>query len=168
MESPTIRTLPEAWISAERADDLGVVDLRVGPVVLPQRDLLDAEPLQAGVDGLPQVLGLLSVAHSPPSVRTWPPLVASSTWSREAELVEQPRDQLLVRALGVGAELVTGAVGVRGVEQRDAGVDGGPHGVGELLARLGAGLVEGHQAEPDRTHLDASYLVISDLSCLHG
>ena len=85
----------------------------------------------------------------------------------EAELAEQPRDQPLVGALGVGPELVTGPVGVRGVEQRDAGVHRRAHGVGELLPWLGAGLVEGHQAEPDRTHPDASYLVISDLSCLH-
>ena len=71
-------------------------------------------------------------------------------------------------AVGAGAELVAGTVGVRRVEQRHARVEGGPHRVGELLPRLRAGLVEGHQAEADGPHLDAAHLVIADLSCLHG
>ena len=85
-----------------------------------------------------------------------------------AQLVEQSGDQPLVLALGAGALLVAGSVGVGGVEERDAGVERRPHGVGELLAGLGAGLVEGHQAEPDRADLDASDVVVADLSCLHS
>ena len=74
----------------------------------------------------------------------------------------------LVGALRVRAELVAGPVGVGGVEEGDARVERGAHRVGELLAGLGAGLVEGHQAEPDGAHPDASCLVVADLSCLHG
>ena len=39
----------------ERADDLVVGDLGIGAVVLPERQLLHAEALQAGVDGLAEV-----------------------------------------------------------------------------------------------------------------
>ena len=41
----------------EGADDLVVGDLRVRAVVLPECELLDAETLEAGVDGAVQVLG---------------------------------------------------------------------------------------------------------------
>jgi Kef-type K+ transport system membrane component KefB len=53
-----------------------------------------------------------------------------------AELVEQPGDEPLVLALGVGA-VVTEAVRVGGVEQGDPGLEGRGHGVEQLLAGLG-------------------------------
>ena len=85
-----------------------------------------------------------------------------------AQLVEQARDEPLVGALGVGAQLVTGPVGVGGVEERHARVESRPHRVEQLLARLRPGLVEGHQAQPDGADLDAPDGVVADLSCLHA
>ena len=38
---------------------------------------------------------------------------------------------------------------------------------GELVARHGAGLVEGHEAEPDRADLNSSYGVVSQFTLLH-
>ena len=48
--------LPGVQQLGERADRLGVGDLRVGPVVLVEPDRLDAEPLQRRVAGGAQVL----------------------------------------------------------------------------------------------------------------
>ncbi len=83
-----------------------------------------------------------------------------------AELVEQTGDQSLVGALRLGA-VVPGTVGVSGVEEGHAGVERCLHRVEQLLAGLRTALVEGHQAEPDRAHLDASDGVVADVSCLH-
>ena len=54
---PAIRILPASSSSRDRADRLGVRDLRVGPVELVEPDGLDAEPLERGLAGLAQVLG---------------------------------------------------------------------------------------------------------------
>ena len=79
-----------------------------------------------------------------------------------AELVEERGDQPLVVALRAGALLVAGAVGVGGVEEGHARVERRGDGVEELLARLRAGLVEGHQAEPD-----GADLLVSEGASLH-
>ena len=136
-------------------------------MVLPQRDLLDAEPPQAVVDGPQEVLVRAVGAHPPPSVRTWPPFVARKTSVAHAEFVEQAGDESFVLALRPGAAFGTGPVGVGGVEERDPRVDRGPHGVGQLLAGLATGLVEGHQAETDGADLDASDGVVTDVTNLH-
>ena len=88
-------------------------------------------------------------------------MVARKTWIAHTELVEQARDQRLVDTLALGTELVTGPVRVGGVEQRDTAVESAPDRVGELVAWHGAGLVEGHEAEPDRADLNSSYGVVS-------
>ena len=135
-------------------------------MVLPQRDLVDAQAPQARVDRAPQVLGT-AVERPLPRVRAdVAGLGRQGDVVAQAALVEQPGDQALVGALCIGSQ-VAGSVGVRGVEQRDARVDGGAHGVGELLPRLVTGLVEGHQSETDRPDLDASHLVTAERSCLH-
>src|SRR6478736_337525 len=146
----------------QRADDLVVGDLRVGPVVLPERDLLHAEALQAGVDGLAEVGGR---AVGVPAAALGAD-VAALGGEHDAvtgpELVEDRGDEPLVLALRAGALLVAGAVGVGGVEEGDARVEGRRDGVEELLAGLAAGLVEGHQAEAD-----GADLVLSEGASLH-
>jgi hypothetical protein len=160
--------LPGVADLRQRADHVGIVDLRVGPVVLPQVDLLHPQPLQARVHGGVQVL---RPAVEPPAPAVSADVTALGGQQHpvpDSELVEEPGDQQLVLALRSRPELVAGTVGVRGVEQGDAGVQCREHRVGELVARLRAGLVEGHQPEPDRAHLDSSDPVVPDLSCSHG
>ena len=67
--------------------------------------------------------------------------------------VEESGDQRLVGALRLLPQLVTGSVGVSGVEERDPGVEGG------LNRRDTFGVVRGtvmirhaHQADPDGGH----------------
>ncbi len=129
--------------------------------MLPQRDLLDAEALEAGVDGRAQVLRR-AVGRPVPAVGAdVAALGREHDAVTHAQLVEQRGDEELVLALRRRA-VVAGAVGVGGVEERDAGVQRRGDGVEELLARLGAGLVEGHQAEAD-----GADPVGSEGSCLH-
>jgi hypothetical protein len=85
-----------------------------------------------------------------------------------AELVEQRGDQSLVLTHRRLAQLLAGTVGIGGVEERDPGVERGPEGVEQLVARLAAGLVEGHQAEADGADLDAADRVVADGPCMHG
>jgi len=147
----------------ERADDLVVRHRGIRPVMLPQLDLLDAETPEARVDGPAQVGG---GAVGPPSTARGAnvtPLGGQQRPVPHAQLIEEGGDQSLVLALGVGAALVAGAVGVRGVEEGDARVQRLADRVEQLLARLGAGLVEGHRAETDRADL-----VLAEGTCLHA
>ena len=146
----------------QRADDLVVGDLRVGPVVLPERDLLHAEALQAGVDGLAEVGGRAVGVPAAALGADVAALGGEHDPVADPELVEDRGDQPLVLALGAGALLVAGAVGVGGVEERHARVEGRRHGVEELLAGLAAGLVEGHEAEAD-----GADLLLSESARLH-
>ncbi len=163
VRQPDPRDLAGVGDLLQRADDVGVVDLWIGAVVLPQRDLLDAEPLQAGVDGLLEVAGRAVGGPATAVGAHVATLGGEHHVLAHAELVEQPGDQPLVLTLRVRPLLVPRPVGVGGVEERDAGVERGADRVGELLARLGAGLVEGHEAEADGAHL-----LVADLSCLHA
>ena len=65
---PDHADLPRVRDVLQRADDLVVGHLRVGPVVLPERDLVDAQPLQARVDRSAEV-GSGAVDGPAPSVR---------------------------------------------------------------------------------------------------
>jgi hypothetical protein len=77
-------------------------------------------------------------------------------------------DQLPAAAtLRFGAELRSRSVRVGGVEQGHARVQRSSHGVGQLLARLDARLVECHQNQADSAHRNAPDRVITDLACLH-
>ena len=160
---PDVGDLAAVGDLLDGADDLVVGHLRVGAVVLPQGQLLDAEALEAVVDGTTEVLGR---AVGLPAAAVGADVAALGGEEHpvaDAELVEDRGDQALVLALGAGALLVAGAVGVGGVEERHARVERGGDGVDELLAGLGAGLVEGHQAETDRADLGGS-----ESACLHA
>jgi hypothetical protein len=120
-------------------------DPRVDPVLVVEVDPLDAEPLERGVAGLANVLGIAADAERLPG--------------GAADLAELGRDHDLGAATGdrpsdqplVGA----GPVHVRGVEHRHPQVEGAPdrlHG----FALVGVA-VEGrhaHAAEADRPHLE--------------
>ena len=86
-------------------------------MVLPERDLVDAEPLQARVHRRPEVFGR---AVEGPAAAVGPDVAALGGEQHpvaHAEFVEQAGDEPLVLALGPRAELVARAVGVGGVEQ---------------------------------------------------
>ena len=109
----------------EGADDLVVGHVRVGAVVLPQRELLDAEALEAGVDGTVQVLGGAVEVPAAALGAHVPALGGEEDTVAHPELVEDRGDEPLVLALRVGALLVARPVGVGGVEEGDAGVERG-------------------------------------------
>jgi hypothetical protein len=88
------------------ADGLGVVDLGVGAVVLPQRDLLDPEPGQAGVDSPVQVLRASVVVPAAAMGAEGTALGGQEHAVADAQLVEDRGDELLVLALGVWAQLL--------------------------------------------------------------
>ena len=152
----------------EGADDVLVGHLGIGPVVLPERDLLDAQPL-AGWRRRPRAGARreLSRAHAPSSARTCPPLVASTTSSRRPSSSSRPAIRRSLAPCAPAPELVTRPVGVGRVEQGDARIDRRPHRLGQLLARLGAGLVERHQAEADGADAQSADGVVPELSCVH-
>ena len=136
-------------------------------MVLPERDLVDAEPLQRRVDRRPEVFGR---AVEAPAAAVRPDVAAlggEQDLRAQTEFVEQPGDEPLVLALSLCAEIVSRAVGVGGVEQADARVHGGADRGGKLLTRLRTALVEGHQAESDRAHALAADGVVADLPNLH-
>ena len=71
----------------------------VGTVVLPQRDLLDAEALEAGVDGRAQVLRRAVGGPVPALGADVAALGREHHAVAHAELVEQRGDEALVLAL---------------------------------------------------------------------
>ena len=138
-------------------------------MVLPQVQLLHAQPTQARVHGLAQVLG---PAVGGPAAAVGAHVAALGGQQHpvpDAELVEQTGHQALVLALAVRPELVTGAVGVRGVQQRHAHVDRGAQGVpaaaGAAARRTGR-RSSGPGPPPRRRR--APTWSLPDLSCLHA
>ncbi len=117
----------------------GLLDRRlVGPDVhLPEVHRVDAQPLQRQVEAAQQVAAR-GVHHPGAAAHADPGLGRHDHVAARDDLGEQLAEQLLGRAA---------CIGVRGVEQRAAGVDER----GQLLARLVlVGLVApGHQPQPE-------------------
>ena len=106
------RILPCVLQLGQGADRLLERDLRVGPVELVERDLFQAEPLQAAVQRGAEVLGATVRRPLPGPVRSRPPLVAI--------------DEIFgIRMQRLGDERLAhvGAVGVRGVDEVDTELD---------------------------------------------
>jgi hypothetical protein len=145
---------------ADRPDRLLVGDARVRPVELVEPDGLDAEPLQRRVAGLLQVLRR-AVQRPRAVARTQVTALRRDQHVRgvAAVLGHRAGDQGLVVTDLVGVPVI----GVRGVDQRDAGLQRGVDGRDRTLL-VGAPL-DGHRhtAQTDRSDLD-----VTDGACLHG
>ena len=130
----------------ERADRLGVGDVRVGAVVLVEVDAVGAERLQRRLAGLADVLG--AAVELP---RAAGPDVAGLGGDEDVVVaaLQRLRDQPLV----VADLVLVLAVGVGGVDQVHAGVERGVDGADRLLLRRSAGEGHRHRAEADREDL---------------
>src|SRR4029079_11196173 len=106
----------------------------------PQGQLLDPEAAQAVLDGLLE-MGARAVRRPLAAVGAHVAALGGEDDAiADPELVQQGGDQLLVLTLRTSPQLAAGTVGVGGVAERDAGVEGGRDRLGQLLAWLGPGL----------------------------
>ena len=108
-DRPTISTLPESAISLSVSITAAYSTFGSGRWCCQRAIRLDAEPAQAVVDGLLEVVAA-AVEVPPPVVAEAhvPALGREQHAVADPELVEQAGDQGLVGTLRLGAELVTG------------------------------------------------------------
>ena len=130
--------------AGHRPDRVGDRHLRVDPVLVEEVDRLDPEPPQARLAGLRHVVGM-AVRAAPLAARAADVAELRADEDPVAPALERAADQLLVAAA---------AVGVRGVEQRDAELDRpvdrgrGFRVVGPAVIRAHAGAAEADGGHP--------------------